>query len=103
MPQVSAVAGHRRAAETEDRVEVQKTPEAIHAVLGSAERCDFDRDCRRALGLAAARSSLEPVHQVIERWWRVATAAQQAHGSPDPDRLPPRLRTWDELRAERGR
>lgn len=103
MSLVSAVAGRRRAAGTEVGVEVEKTPEAIHAALGPAERCNFDRDCRRALGPAATRSSLEPVHQVIERWWRVATAARRAQGSPDPDRLPLRLRTWDELRAERGR
>ncbi|MEU6155986.1 DUF6247 family protein [Actinosynnema sp. NPDC047251] len=92
--------------------EVGRTPEAIRAALLPEERDAFDADCRHALGQAVERSSLQPVHDVLDHWRRIATVTRHdpaAHrrmlarvdqtlaGQP-----PQRLHTWDELRTERG-
>lgn len=104
---VTAAAAH------EPAPDVGKTPEAIRAALLPEERDAFDADCRHALGQAVAESSLQPVREMIEHWWRIAKITQHdpaAHRrmlkridqTLAGDQATQRLRTWDELRAERG-
>jgi len=93
--------------------EIAKTPEEIRAALLPEEREAFDVDCRHAMAQAVAESSLEPVREVIEHWWRIARITRHdpaAHRrmlaridqTLTTGRAEGRVRTWDELRAERG-
>jgi hypothetical protein len=93
--------------------EVDKTPDAIRAALLPEERDAFDADCRHAMGLAVAESSLEPVRDVLDHWWRIARITRHdpaAHRRMlrrvdqvlTTGQVPGRVHTWDEFRAERG-
>ncbi|GAB2992183.1 DUF6247 family protein [Saccharothrix stipae] len=103
---VTAAAAHEPSPET------ARTPEAIRAALLPEERDAFDADCRHALGQAVEQSSLQPVRDVLDHWWRIATVTRHdpaAHrrmlarvDQTLTGQTPPRLRTWDELRTERG-
>ncbi|MFI9009911.1 DUF6247 family protein [Actinosynnema sp. NPDC053489] len=100
------------AAAHEPSPEIARTPEAIRAALLPEERDAFDADCRHALGQAVEQSSLQPVRDVLDHWWRIATVTRHdpaAHrrmlarvDQTLTGQTPPRLRTWDELRTERG-
>ncbi|MGW4109724.1 DUF6247 family protein [Actinosynnema sp. NPDC004786] len=100
------------AAAHEPPPEIAKTPEAIRAALLPEERDAFDADCRHALGHAVEHSSPQPVRDVLDHWWRIATVTRRdpaAHrrmlarvDQTLTGQTPPRLRTWDELRTERG-
>jgi hypothetical protein len=84
-----------------------RTPSGVRAALAGGDRAEFERDYRAALARAGADFDLTPVHDVVERWWRVAALAADpaAHrrmlGAVDAlragDRLPstPWRRTTD--------
>lgn len=93
--------------------EIDRTPEAIRAALLPEERAAFDAACRHAVSEAMSESSLEPVRDMLTHWWRIARITQHdpaAHRrmlaridqTLTTGQVAGRMRTWDELRAERG-
>ena len=58
-----------------------RTPAASRAALAGADRAEFERDYQAAVARAAAQYELEPLQEVLDRWWQVAvlTADPAAH------------------------
>jgi hypothetical protein len=72
-----------------------RTPVGVRAALIGRAREDFERDYRAALDRAGSDFDLGPVHDVVERWWRVAVSAADR---PAQQRM---LAAVDALRAGR--
>lgn len=53
-----------------------RTPAGVRSALHNSDRVDFERDYQAALAQASIDFDLTQVHEVVERWWRVAVLAQ---------------------------
>lgn len=48
------------------------TPSGVRSALAGGDRVEFEREYRAALAQAGVDFELTQVHDVVERWWRVA-------------------------------
>lgn len=58
-----------------DRHVPARTPAGVRVALQGADRAEFEREYRAAITRAGRDFDLAPVHELVERWWRVAVLA----------------------------
>ena len=72
-----------------------RSPAGVRSALVGDDRSVFEDDYRAALARASEDFDLTPIHEVVERWWRVAAL------SADPAANKRMLNAVADLRAGR--